>query len=1097
MRPHTLEILQKVHKGTLEAHRARDIEAAAPLIIDYVRHNTPLDPVILEALFQARIKQAQATGIPHQDRADYWRTITEIYSEGRHNNRRLITEWVLEKFETMDFKLFSSEEMNQNRQEQEAYCENPVGQTPVVYPSRSSIYHDAYWIMKNALEDLDQQTMMRAVHVIQNHFEVDLNESLKYRSELFSYRTGDLSLNKGTPEETVAYYTRLLELADIIDHEFPRANSRFEIIGACFVPALGTSTPKIVQDFFIAEAGKLTLEKRAKIFQSYSHASLAKENRDFPCRTSFHKIFMSAVHMQDRAPLDHMERLAKLWKQPKIFRQLLENNLLERNYGRDDPFGYSFFSKIESDFDPRLPWDEISYRLDKLRTFHKEMPDPKDLSNTRYLSSLVKRAIKFGHAEDLQTAFDVFKKFPQEQQDKLNEWHVFPFYDDRVSRDPETLQVLADNLPLSVWYNDRNRREHDPILSKLILVPPEDEDHWNYDNALCSYVSKGMAIPAQDRINGLQVLLPLIDRVMEVIPEDSKQDFINELYSKDDYRSHFKKTLSAIVSADRSDLAKMLFESMSRHMPEEEFKDRAVELGEEVLNYWYVCGQTEGYINFFRVIAEMDQLGPSVVKSVIDNSYSMNSRKREILCHFLNIERAKTGNGGRLWYLHAEIVDDYMQQVKTFSGSLDALENKCMKERGLYRGYFSSPNFSPALRDELLPLLQIIQREEGQERRGYAEEQAAKLATLFPSLRRADSFIRQHAAPGRQPVHDLCLFTLPHPHSTWDKEAWGNLAIRYGWPVLRYLGHAPGIENYVNNYNERRRQTNIKLGKAGKNLDDGIIDLRTIKPAMIRAIVNRVGYKNAAENKAAADFCLKLGVTEYAFDKAVTLIGEFKKSARKPDDTPDIHIDGASIGLDGYAMKKIPKGDIVGLFVGKMVNCCNHIDENGHASDMAIAQFNGRKNALYVVTDKKNRPVAKLSGWITEKGNLVFNAWERLSDEEDFLMSRFVLAAGIQALEASPKIKRVLLGAGPIKERTVPFKMADKPEKPDKTAEVTRDSEEQFVVASRDSTLEAKNILQKEIQRALERGDVRVKATYEEREHQRARRNHRNDEQHL
>jgi hypothetical protein len=253
-----------------------------------------------------------------------------------------------------------------------------------------------------------------------------------------------------------------------------------------------------------------------------------------------------------------------------------------------------------------------------------------------------------------------------------------------------------------------------------------------------------------------------------------------------------------------------------------------------------------------------------------------------------------------------------------------------------------------------------------------------------------------------------------------------------------------------------------------------------MSPGVIRAIANRVGYERAAENKFVADFCLDLGVDEYHFNETLDLVQEFKAAGKRVTDRmPNITIDGATLGLGGHKLSKIPKCHLLNLWIGKVVKCCNTLDDMG--KDMARAQFNEADNGLYVITNRHDHPIAKLSGWLSQKGNFVFNAWERKGDEQDFLMTRFVLASAIQILEQNPKMSRVTMGAGPLKIDLLPFKRAADPERSPDNVGRTQDSDNQIVIAEQRSLSAARKLLADQIAISTKRGEVRIKMTREER----------------
>jgi hypothetical protein len=124
---------------------------------------------------------------------------------------------------------------------------------------------------------------------------------------------------------------------------------------------------------------------------------------------------------------------------------------------------------------------------------------------------------------------------------------------------------------------------------------------------------------------------------------------------------------------------------------------------------------------------------------------------------------------------------------------------------------------------------------------------------------------------------------------------------------------------------------------------------------------------------------------------------------------------------------------------------------------MAIAQVEHPDCSLYVLTNKDGEPIAKCTGWMSEKGSLVFNAWERLSPGYDKMCEPFLLAASIQVMKDHHDISRVTLGTNKANAR---FNLVSDPEKPKEERLASADANTQYEVATREKLKLAETKLQ-------------------------------------
>jgi hypothetical protein len=72
---YNLESLKKIHDGTLNPARRRDIRAGLPFFTQYVRHD---QPEVMAAFLEEILIDARQAGGVQAEREVYWRTIKQI-----------------------------------------------------------------------------------------------------------------------------------------------------------------------------------------------------------------------------------------------------------------------------------------------------------------------------------------------------------------------------------------------------------------------------------------------------------------------------------------------------------------------------------------------------------------------------------------------------------------------------------------------------------------------------------------------------------------------------------------------------------------------------------------------------------------------------------------------------------------------------------------------------------------------------------------------------------------------------------------------------------------------------------------------------------
>lgn len=304
-----------------------------------------------------------------------------------------------------------------------------------------------------------------------------------------------------------------------------------------------------------------------------------------------------------------------------------------------------------------------------------------------------------------------------------------------------------------------------------------------------------------------------------------------------------------------------------------------------------------------------------------------------------------------------------------------------------------SRHFSPKVFKGMLPFaLSACSLENNQ----GAIDYAYKLAVIFNNIGQATNYLEKwvpRVQGSKQPVHDVMLMPLPEADD-YDTQAWANAALHYGPQVMQFFGNAVGVERQLKS--------------------QGFVGVDAATPKQIEQAAKCQEYTNFQKNPAWGKLCAECGVSNRVFELGLTILAHVKAN----NYTPNIGvIDGATIGHPGYYMKRLDADDPRNLLIGKMVDCCNHID-GGSTAQMAKAHVLSPDGACYVIFKEvikgviapdSDKPVAKATGWMSRKNNLVFNSWERLKGHEN-LCEPFLAAAAEVVLARYPNIGKVLLG---------------------------------------------------------------------------------------
>jgi hypothetical protein len=147
-------------------------------------------------------------------------------------------------------------------------------------------------------------------------------------------------------------------------------------------------------------------------------------------------------------------------------------------------------------------------------------------------------------------------------------------------------------------------------------------------------------------------------------------------------------------------------------------------------------------------------------------------------------------------------------------------------------------------------------------------------------------------------------------------------------------------------------------------------------------------YEGGAQYPEFAKLCLEVGWNEELFIKGAELIERYKREHGSIDaekyngDLPDITIDGALFDKPAYNFRKLKDGDLRGLALGELTDCCQHLGDNGVGC--TVHGFLSSSGGFYVLADKKtDQIVAQSWAWRGQQDEIVFDSLESLGGHMD------------------------------------------------------------------------------------------------------------------
>jgi hypothetical protein len=254
---------------------------------------------------------------------------------------------------------------------------------------------------------------------------------------------------------------------------------------------------------------------------------------------------------------------------------------------------------------------------------------------------------------------------------------------------------------------------------------------------------------------------------------------------------------------------------------------------------------------------------------------------------------------------------------------------------------------------------------------------AFNLSVAFGNLIEVQKVLHKRNLPSKAPLHDLGQFELPSK-GTWNIGGWRNMLLHHSGRGLHIVQLAPNIE--------------ARLGRVPCDIDEAE------RTAVLSA------YAHGDKHLALAQLCFRYHLEEEKFDDYVALM----KRAKTTDHCPDIKLCGQEIGRTDLVFRRVQPGDPTGPLLGTITGCCQHL--HGAAEDCAVAGTID-PDATFYVLEKKSHILAQCFAWRTAS-SLVFDSWERLSDDYDTFCQSVLVPAAEQALGLDSTLKDVRLGTG-------------------------------------------------------------------------------------
>lgn len=273
--------------------------------------------------------------------------------------------------------------------------------------------------------------------------------------------------------------------------------------------------------------------------------------------------------------------------------------------------------------------------------------------------------------------------------------------------------------------------------------------------------------------------------------------------------------------------------------------------------------------------------------------------------------------------------------------------------------------------------------------RGEAAHEAAfRLTGLFQSEQRVLQYLKQWGDPSeKQPLLSLSQqIALPKPSYVPEHPAllplknWGPIG---AWLYKKIDDKKPqktGTPN-MKDWGDAVLKCGPSMAKLVKfslhvRAPEKSSDGKTWSTPATRAECAKHLYKQAMKHPELAELCYSYGIKEEHYNAALKLIE--KHPPKKSERIPAITIDGEKFDLPGAQFRRLPSGDVRGLFLGKITACCQSIGGTGEGS--AKHGYLSEHGGFYVVESGKGDIIGQSWAWRGKKGELCFDSLETLGD---------------------------------------------------------------------------------------------------------------------
>jgi len=289
---------------------------------------------------------------------------------------------------------------------------------------------------------------------------------------------------------------------------------------------------------------------------------------------------------------------------------------------------------------------------------------------------------------------------------------------------------------------------------------------------------------------------------------------------------------------------------------------------------------------------------------------------------------------------------------------VEALNNDAAQDWLTHHGHIPQgfENLNPRqVKGNVFHAVQLMLAGEGEVGKG-ANQTAFYTAHLFRSLDRILHYLERWGQPNEQPLFNLVKEINPPSRQVYlDLKDWGDAVLQQGPEMAKLYKFAHKISKPCH-----------------------ASDYRSYHLKETRSAVLSVAYTQAYQNPELAGFCNRFILPETTYEDAVKVVTSYQKrfvGFFPQKDVPDIKIEGADFGLDGYNFRKLKDGDVKALFIGNITDCCQHIGHEKGKESVEHA-YTSNEGGIYVVEDKKGNVVAHSWAWRGQQGELVLDSLE-------------------------------------------------------------------------------------------------------------------------